>query len=128
MALIQPEKTIALPTRNYQSGTRQINSLPVAVEVEGVTIAVDRSQLTDPKTNDNAIRLQVELSLDGGQTYPMIFGFTTPDGVYRLRDGTIVTESLQTFDFPEPQNPNRRIRGAMTLTTDMRIGANITVF
>ena len=63
----------------------------------------------------------LDVSLDGGLTWQSDLGiprqgFTAQGGVVTDRRGNVIAVTVGVFPLPEPDNPNRRVRGSLTIT------------
>lgn len=59
------------------------------------------------------VEATVEISFDGGQTWPFLRGVGSHGGDYFNRRGDLVVETTLSFDVPEPDNPQRRVRATL---------------
>jgi len=114
-------------------GTFSLISTPVAVGVNGVAFAVDVSLAADPLP---AVTIMLEGSLDGGVTWISAGGAGRTTGSKTIADrggGTITPTTIEfgTQGFGDfwlaTTNPNRRVRGSVTVDAAVLIAATITL-
>ena len=107
------------PERNYPSAKQTSGVYDVALGVTQVTLRASR--LSWPNTGQEVIQASFDLSFDGGATWISPYcGFGARGGDYYFRTGILAEYSMVTIALPQPDNPNRKIRGTMNTTTNLR--------
>lgn len=119
------------PRRLYQPGDINLPASAIPVGASGIVIDIDRTQWLDPSIG---IAGTFDISFDGGATWPLIgyFGFTAEGGPLQppspLPDAPDPNHTVVTSDLPQPTNPDRKIRGKLTVSgAAVRISAIATL-
>lgn len=125
-----------IPTKNYRPGTSDLGQVAIAGGMSNITIAVDRSNWTDPAVTLHA---RFEISLDGGVTwssdpsgetvwpygqFPVTFD--AAGGVLIGPGGVTQTVSSVSMNLPDTANANRVLRGTATVAGGT-LRASITI-
>jgi hypothetical protein len=118
--------TIVIPVRDYAIGSHNLGPVALNVGLRRVAITLERSEWTDPASKVDA---RFELSLDGGTTWspnpsgerdfpwgPFPVTFSAFGGIILGKDGQPSLLSGFVTDLPQPSNPDRRIRGTVTIS------------
>jgi hypothetical protein len=101
-----------LPPSNYGPGVVTLGPANVAGSLSQAVVSFDISQHLDPTI---LWQVAIEISLDNGQTWLMMGGFTRPGGPVRSGpDGVPRTTIVMTIK--HPPGGGRRIRCVMTIT------------
>ena len=107
-------RTIFIGNVNLPAGTRQSPAFPVPVGFTELTALVDVSNHTNPARGWS---VAMEASFDGGLTWiPWGGAARSQGGVALNKLGNPVTECGVKVDLLDPNNPLRRLRGAVTIT------------
>ncbi len=87
---------------------------PVAIPVGVTSVNIRMSRTTGALTLNEVAQVQMQYSLDAGVTWGAIHhaGMTGGDKQL-LRNGEVLGYAEATWALPEPNNPNRRIRGRL---------------
>jgi len=128
MAVLQNGTTQVLQTRDYNPGTFTSPAVDMQVGQSKVVIAADRNNW--PDTGDAVIiDVKFDISLDGGNNWQVLAGFTAPGGGIGAIDpwGNPVTQSWFAMNAPEPDNPNRKIRSTVKVLARLNTAVSITV-
>lgn len=113
---------IVLPQGTYPIGTRILGPAPLAQGVTTFTLALDGAAMTDPALR---VRLDVDLSLDGGATWaadapgptfnPFPLFMTLSGGATDRAGNPLPTYFLSSTQIPAPASSTRRIRATVTI-------------
>src|SRR5512145_1320619 len=111
-----------LNSRNWPAGS---NTAGPADIPQGLT----RLRATFTRENwpagTNIVTVRIEISFDGGATWPEFAEASWNGGTRINRLGNTVTEEMIERDIKEPTNPNRMARGILTRTTGLRTGITV---
>ena len=102
--------TGAFTNRNYSPGSYTFPATIIPLGVAAATLSLNRADWTNPASK---VDFKFEISLDNGVTWRFGGSFTAEGGVLLGKDGLGATESSATFDFPEPTNALRKVRGTL---------------
>lgn len=105
--------TGAFTSRNYQPGEYTFPASNIPLGISQATLSLNRTDWTNPASKVN---FKFERSQDNGVTWLPAGSFTAEGGVLIGRDGQVATASSATFDFPEPANQTRKVRGTLTVS------------
>lgn len=111
------------PNRRYNQGTDSIG--PVAIQLGASRLQVRATRDAWPSTGGEVFSVLMQISLDGGNTWQDWGGFGAFGGDIRHRDGSIAPESTFSIQLPDTQNPQRQLRG--TVTVNRALNTAITV-
>lgn len=110
-----------LPNGTYAIGTRNLGPASVPQNLTLAKLALDGASMTNPALH---VELTLDFSLDGGTTWasttpsratdPYPLGITL-DGGALDKSGNPRAEYFVNAPLPDPTNPNRRIRGVVTI-------------
>lgn len=121
-----------LPSNTYMAGTRTIPSTAVPVGLGYFTLYVDVTSIAVAGGETKQISGFLEISLDGGAKWQLLvaLGDWFVGGVPGPRAGSPPYVSSLGIGLPEPLNPNRRIRGEITLSDAilMNVAAEFVVY
>jgi hypothetical protein len=111
--------------RNYAVGTHPVAPTPVPAGVARTEILIDRADWLNAAVTMN---FRLELSLDAGATWspdpsgqeafpwaPFPITFSGRGGAMPMPGGGTLANSTVSFDVPQPDNPNRQVRGSMVV-------------
>ena len=100
-------------------GTRHSNVLAVPLGAKFVRVSMPRKDMTDTKI---AFACQLFLSLDGGTSWKPWGGAGTVGGeIIDSITKQIVTESGMEMALPEPSNPNRKVKGTVSISSEAKV-------
>ena len=113
--------TFQFPVNNFGPGSQTFPARSVPDTASQVTLALDRSTMTDPALD---VVLTIDFSPDGGVTWastspgPQMGGFPAGaeivGGAVLNKDGSVATTSSRTFPFPP--GTNRQVRGSVVVS------------
>jgi hypothetical protein len=112
--------------RDYPAGLDRSADMPLDVGVTRIQLTLTRVNWPDLGA-ESVVEAMLEISLDGGQTWPVLAGFTTLGG-QSMMDGQPVNISACNCPVPQPQNPNRRVRARVTTAAQIRTALTVEVF
>lgn len=117
--------TIELLARDtYRAGDLSLDAIPIARDVTEITISIDRVALSRVTLR---MAWSIELSLDAGRTWlPWGAAETTGGDIINPRTGLSYLESNFTVTLPEPENPDRQLRGQVSISEDADISVTVT--
>lgn len=113
------------PNRRYNQGTDTIGPVTVPVGTSIVTVRATRDAW--PDIGGEVVRLIVQLSFDGGNTWMDWGGFGAEGGDVIRRDGSIAPESSQSLHLPDEQNPLRQLRGLITVNRALSTAITVEI-
>lgn len=106
--------TIPIPSQVYPPGVIALPQTPVPVGIDRAHLTLDAVQWTDPQT---LLSVQLWLSYDSGVTWlPGGGGTARGEPDRRGKTGLPLTTVAFMWTWPEPDNPNRRVKGTLTLS------------
>lgn len=117
----------------FDLGGRTVE-VPIPDGAERVTLSCERAFWRGLESTDNAVEVRLDISLDGGQTWEFLLGFTTSFGdVYPgVKRGEPVPEGLlpypastATFSLPRPDLPGRLARTTLRNFRVLRTAVDI---
>jgi hypothetical protein len=119
----------SIPIRDYPVRSHDIGPIAIAAGLSRVKLTLSRNEWLNPAAKVDAI---FEISLDGGNIWsPKASGedvfpwgvfpitFSAQGGNFIGKQGQIVAFSGFDMPLPEPQNPNRQIRGFVDVKGDV---------
>ena len=112
------------PEKNYPAG--QDRSISFAIPLGATRIKALATRVNWPDTGEPVIEAMMEISYDGGLTFPGRAGFTSYGG-QSIINGVPVNESSIDCPLSEPDNPNRRVLIAVTTTVALRSAVRLEV-
>lgn len=115
--------TQTFPNRRYNQGTDTIG--PVSIPVGATALKVRATRDAWPDIGGEVFSVLMQISFDGGNTWMDWGGFGAYGGDVHGRDGSIVPESYCNVGLPDSQNPQRQLRG--TVTVNRALNTAITV-
>lgn len=118
--------TIEILPRGLRQGLHRDIERAVPVAVTGIILRMDRDALPDVPTE--LVRCEIQLSLDGGATWPLGWHFGVTGGVARDKQGNVVTTSSMRVRLPGVGNPARRIRASLDAAQAVDTGLRVTVY
>jgi hypothetical protein len=95
------------------SGPHVLSPRSVPLGVRCIGLRLDITNHLDPVSR---VQFQLQFSLDGGETWPLEAGAVSPGGVIVYEGVTQQYAGWRVPDLPEPENPNRQIRGRYQVT------------
>ena len=126
-----PTTSVALPTASYGPATDlALSAVSVPTGITDVNMAFDRTLMTSPTL---LIAWTVELSFDAGATWILIAGATAEGGVISTRNDKltglpiIATVSSIQAGLQDPENPDRQVRGFISLNEAVITQVTITL-
>lgn len=119
-----PVATTTFPNRRYNQGVDTFGPVSIPVGATKLTLRATRDGW--PDTGAEVIQIMARLSLNGGNTWVDWAGFGTYGGDARQRDGSIAAESTMVIDLPDPQNPQRQLRGVITIQRALNTAITVT--
>ena len=112
--LLAPAAGTVGQVRNYGPGNIPVGATSVSVRI---------SATTGTATFDEVAHAYMQYSLDAGVTWSAIHHVGMRGGDHILsRNGQILSYTEGTWYFPEPNNPNRRIRGQLRYLSGITCG------
>lgn len=113
MALI---RDTAFPLANYAAGTRSLPSSIVPDAARAISLSIRRCTTADPTIwplDTVSVSVMLETSVDGGQSWRPLAGYTAQGGI---ADNKGVEAPESSFYVDLPQGTARRIRGTVTIS------------
>lgn len=120
-----PVATTTFPNRRYNQGTDTFGPVSVPVGASRLTMRATRDNW--PDIGSEVIQIIAQLSFDGGNTWIDWGGFGAYGGDARQRDGSIAAESTFGIQLPDTQNPQRQLRGRVTVNRALDTAITVTV-
>jgi hypothetical protein len=114
-----------IPSRNWPAGTN--TSQPTAIALGINTLRATFTRESWP-VGVGVITCRIEISFDGGATWPEFASTTWDGGDYVDRNGNLMTSCYIQRDVKEPQNGNRQVRATFTRTVGLRTGITVEAF
>ena len=114
--------------RVHLTGTQTLG--PVAVPTGARQVRVRLSRVDWPVSSDaerDIVRVSVEVSLNTGQTWRFLGGFTAEGGPVTLPNIGLVTESWGRLRLPDPSNPDRWVRARIETRERLRTALTLEV-
>jgi hypothetical protein len=111
-----------LNNRAYAAGTFPFGPVNLPTGIESAECRIDRTALTSTTLQ---INWSFELSQDDGINWLSWGGAGTVGGVIQDEGGNTLTFSAFTVQLPNPTNPNRRIRGSMSLNETATLNVKV---
>jgi len=108
------DKIVAYESKDYSIGSRTFGPFQVPLKCTRAKLIASRENWPEKGREGKApiIHVKIDLSLDGGKTWIDTYvGFTAYGGEVRKVDNTVSPASTVARALPEPDNPNRMIRG-----------------
>lgn len=114
-----------LPTQSYPTGVHQVPVRAVPLGATLYKVGIDISQMGDPATSFD---LAFDVSYDGGANWQFWVGGHR-DGGPALLDKNGVPQNIVGLDGPlqQPDNPDRQLRGSVTVDGPITVGGTVTV-
>lgn len=110
--------TVNIPNRTYQAGIISIPERSVPVGIASAKLTIEAATWDDPSIS---ISVALELSQDGGLTW-------SPGGGGEAKGGTVDRQGNRNatawfkWSWPNPNNPDRKVRGAITVSKAIKTG------
>lgn len=119
--------TEVIPRRNYNEGTFATPSTwTLQTGQSKLTMMADRNSW--PDTGADVVKVQFDISYDGGTTRQLLGSFTARGGdITNPWTGAVETQSSFSLALPQPDNPNRSLFGAATIYTRINTAVSLTV-
>ncbi len=112
------------PEHQYPTGRNVSGAYTVPVGITQITLRASR--VSWPDTGAEVIRASFDLSMDGGATWISPYcGFGAMGGDHYDRNDVLMPYSWVQIRLPQPDNPNRRIRGGMNVISSLRTGIEV---
>lgn len=108
----------ALGSQTY-TGKTTTSEIAVPAEAQFIRVDIDRKLLLDETAH---IIVSFEISFDSGKTWRGLAGFETVGGVVPDQDGKDAETSYFEMGLEGIKNPNRLVRGNMTVNKVSTIG------
>lgn len=122
-----PTTVTVIPSGTYQSqGPVESAATSVPLGVSSATLAIDRTNWSDPSMVNTSFDVQGEISMDAGVTWDLLPGFHTIGGPGFNR-GVPVTVSQQTWQLGNPTNAQRQVRMRTTIVGPIHISGTLTL-
>ena|SRR5215813_10425195 len=117
-----------LPMVTRPGGTSAFTAINVPTGIKGVQLVVDVSQASDPLPGITGL---IEGSIDGGVTWMPAGGFSRDPGPKVLNKAGVLQTTMSTIFFggtfwSDVNNPNRQLRGVVTITSTLRFSMTVT--
>lgn len=116
---------VILPEKQYPPKTRTLKA--VSIPLGATKIAIRATRVNWEDTGEEIVFGKLDLSLDGGQSWKNRWiGFGARGGV--VSDpvtGNVKDYSQVWREIPEPENPNRMVRGEIINTVSFRSAVSI---
>lgn len=120
-----PVATTTFPNRRYNQGVDTFG--PVAVPVGASQLTLKATRDAWPQIGSEIIQVIAQMSFDGGNTWIDWGGFGAYGGDAIQRDGSIAPESTFNIALPDSQNPQRQLRGRVTVNRALNTAITVTV-
>lgn len=120
-----PVATTTFPNRRYNQGTDTFG--PVNVPVGAVQLTMRATRDAWPEIGSEVVQIIAQLSFDGGNTWIDWGGFGAFGGDIHQRDGSIAAESTFNIQLPDTQNPQRQLRGRVTVNRALNTAITVNI-
>lgn len=114
-----------LPLSTLYTGTEYTSEIPIPQGLQFYKYSMARGGWTD--TGSDVVSVMIEISLDGGLTWPVVRGFTARGGNLVNKTGQILPYSGIRFELPEIDNPNRKVRVKRNVFTNLTTSDEIEI-
>lgn len=109
-----------VPLGIYPAGTYPFGPAPIA---QGLTLAVCAIDISHMTTPDKSYMYLAQISYDGGATWGDLTGASFVGQIVKAG----VTTQTNTVTLQQPTNPNRKVKGTMTIIGTITTSINLTV-
>ena len=124
-------RTSVAGRKNYKAGDVIEKTVPIPLGLTGFTLRLSRNNWPEKSGVDikgrEVIYGTVEISYDGGLTYPQGCGVGAPGGNHIMRDGSTSTETTLHQKLLEPDNPNRVARARFEVYANINTQVDLDV-
>jgi hypothetical protein len=118
--------TMVPPRANYPAG-QYPSSQNVSLTVGQSTLLVSASRQSWTSIGSDVVKVEIDISFDGGTTWQLLIGFTASGGTVLDPNSVQATQSSASIGIPQPDNPNRVIRALMQTFTTLSTLVQVTV-
>jgi hypothetical protein len=115
-----------IPSRDYPEGAWTFGPVAVPVGARRARVRLSREGWADLGATSEVVRVLIEGSPDGGQTWRRLMGFSTAGGVV-LFDGEVALETWGRCRLPQPENPDRMLRARVQALVTLRTALTLEV-
>lgn len=115
--------TVNIPNRTYQAGVIAIPERSIPVGIASAMLTIEAITWDDP---DIFVSIDLELSQDNGNTWG-------PGGAGYGKGGTVDKEGSRNstawwkWSWPNPDNPNRKVRGSIVINRAIKTGGTFNL-
>lgn len=119
-------RVIDVPEREYQPGTRDTGPNGVSIPDDATRVEIELTRVNWPDTGSLVIDGEIEVSMDGGQSWRRLLGIKDYGGVVNSpRTGAPKPATWGRVDLPP--GTGRRLRGRVTNTVALRTAVSLSV-
>lgn len=109
---------------DYTVGEYLFGPRPIPLGRRRFQVAIDRTEF-GADTGDEIGKLELQITFDRGTTWRRLAAVGFRGGTYIRRDGTTATETRLTVRLPQPDNPDRGIRGRLRVLSPTRTAVDV---
>lgn len=111
---------LIVPLGTYPAGIYPFGPTPIAQGLTRAICAIDISQMITP---DKSYVYAAQISYDGGASWEDLTGASFVGQI--VKPG--VTKQTNTVTLQQPENPNRRVKGTLTVVGTITTSIDLTV-